>query len=304
MTAAPPVWERNRLQRDIGLARDLFRRERVEEPLQQYLAFYDANRRGLEELLGLTADLSELHSLASEVLSDATTLHLARYLASPPISVDDLTVLADTSLAPTVMRNDPEAALCVVETILLALDRERFPWVPERRSPTATERNSAIVATSAMRAFRQVETARRRIVKKSQEDAVKGFLETDCGFSAAPTRSIENISKAPPPGHYCGETLVGSRRADVPVRLWDGRLMPIECKVSNSETNSYKRINNDAAIKASVWRDELGSANCVPAAVLSGVFGIANLEYAQHRRLTLFWAHSLHTMRAFVEATR
>ena len=53
--------------------------------------------------------------------------------------------------------------------------------------------------------------------------------------------------------------MVGSRRSDVPIRLWDGRLMPTECKVSNSSTNSYKRINNDAAVKAVVWRQEFGA---------------------------------------------
>ncbi len=80
--------------------------------------------------------------------------------------------------------------------------------------------------------------------------------------------------------------------------------MPIECKVSNSELNSIKRLTNDAGVKARVWIDDLGRNNVVPAAVLSGVFGLRHLIEAQERGLTLFWAHSLDQLLAFVSSTR
>jgi hypothetical protein len=68
--------------------------------------------------------------------------------------------------------------------------------------------------------------------------------------------------------------------------------MPLECKVTNSSTNSIKRLNNDAAVKADIWLKEFGTAQTVPAAMLSGVFKLHNLVDAQ-RHLTLFWAHDL-----------
>lgn len=80
--------------------------------------------------------------------------------------------------------------------------------------------------------------------------------------------------------------------------------MPLECKVSNSSTYSVKRLNNDAAVKAVTWIQEFGRANVVPAAVLSGVFKVHNLTSAQADGLTLFWAHDLGAMMAFVESTR
>jgi hypothetical protein len=64
-------------------------------------------------------------------------------------------------------------------------------------------------------------------------------------------------------------------------------------KVSNSYTNSIKRLNNDTAVKAEVWRHDFGDMNVIPAAVLSGVYKLHNLEDAQRRGLTLLWAHSL-----------
>lgn len=86
--------------------------------------------------------------------------------------------------------------------------------------------------------------------------------------------------------------------------MYDGRLMPIECKVSNSSTNSIKRLNNDAAVKAETWIDEFGRLQVTPAAVLSGVYKVRNLEQAQERGLTIFWAHSLDALVEFVLATQ
>ncbi len=299
----PARWDGDRLEADRAVAVLAFRQERFGEPLERYVEYYRAAREAMERLLELTDDLRRLTERAVEVIVDPEMMHSARYLASPPISVDDLVVLADTTVAPTVVRAEPERATRLIEQIVLGFDRERFPWVAEGRGPTAAERETAVVAAAAMRAFRQVETWRRNQGKQKQEDHVRQFLVAECGLSEMPPRTISNLHKAPDPGRFCAESLVGTRRADIPVRLWDGRIMPIECKVSNSGTNSYKRINNDAAVKAVVWNAELGSANCVPAAVLSGVFVLANLEYAQAKGLTLYWAHDLAPLKAFIDST-
>lgn len=87
------------------------------------------------------------------------------------------------------------------------------------------------------------------------------------------------------------------------IRLHDTRLMPIECKVSNSGTNSIKRLNNDAAVKAEYWLKAFGAEQIVPAALLSGVFKLRNLEQSQRRGLALFWSHDLDKLGAFIEST-
>ena len=86
--------------------------------------------------------------------------------------------------------------------------------------------------------------------------------------------------------------------------LWDRRIMPIECKVSNSSTNSVKRLNNDAAVKATIWNHDFGTLNVVPVAVLGGVFNLNNLLQAQERGLTIFWAHRLIDLTNWIESTR
>ncbi len=79
---------------------------------------------------------------------------------------------------------------------------------------------------------------------------------------------------------------------------------PLERKVSNSATNSVKRLNNDAAVQAEVWRHDFGNQQVVPAAVLGGVYKLRNLENAQERGLTLFWAHDLQPMLDWIHQTR
>ena len=304
MPAQPPRWDERRLEADRQLAIEQFRDERMGESLGAYLENFARYRDAIERLLGATDDLAALAGEASTVLADEDLLYASRYLTGPPASADDLKILADVRLTPAGIRSDPDGARRVVETILRGLDSERFAWVRENRAPSAEERRIAVVATAALIASQRVRTGRATDAPRRQEALVKSRL-ADAGFAEEEPRPIPTVFAAPAVGRFTGECVVGaSRKADIVVRLWDGRIMPIECKVSNSELNSIKRLTNDALVKAQVWIEDLGRNNVVPAAVLSGVFGLRHLGEAQERGLTLFWAHSLDELLAFVEETR
>jgi hypothetical protein len=299
----PPLWSDAELELDRRVSITKFREERLQEPLEQYLETFDTYRGAVEELLEATVDLTMLPSASLVVLTDPALLEALRYLAGPPISKDDLKILADASLAPSRLKADPEMAQRVIETILLALDRRRFPWVAEGREPEEAERESAALASAALMASQRLSTSRRSESKEVQEQAVVDALRS-VDFRKVPTRTIATLSDAPANGEFCRETLFGRRKADFVVGLWDGRKMAVECKVSNSSTNSVKRLNNDAAAKATVWIGEFGTAQTVPAAVISGVYKAHNLKDAQSAGLTLFWAYKLDAMLDWIESTR
>ena len=145
--------------------------------------------------------------------------------------------------------SSPELAQRLIETVLLGIDRERFPWLHEEREPTDEERRAAILASAAMLASRRVEIDRRNEGKTNQENRVEEAL-LGRQFIKVQTRTVNTSAEAPTGGRFCRESVLAGRKADVLVGLWDTRLMPIECKVSNSATNSIKRLNNDAAVKA------------------------------------------------------
>jgi hypothetical protein len=182
------------------------------------------------------------------------------------------------------------------------IDRRRFPWFSAALEPTEPERSAAILASAALIATQKTMTLRRNEGKSAQEAQVAASLDA-IGFKRVPTRAAKTLVDVPSAGEFCGESLFGGDKADFLVGLYDRRCMPIECKVSNSSTNSIKRLNKDAAIKAVRWRDEQGSRNIVPVAVLSGVFKLKNLEDAQKKGLTLFWAHRLEQLTDWIRIT-
>jgi len=298
-----PHWSDDELEVDRRVAITCFRDERVQEPLEQYLDAFDSYRGAVEDLLETSVDLTQLSENTLAVLTDPALLEALRYIAGPPISEDDLKTLADASLAPSRLKNDRGMASRVVETVLIALDRRRFPWIVEGRDPEPAERDAAALASAALMATQRLSTTRRTLGKNTQEEAVSGAL-TATGFTLVPTRRIATLEDAPKDGEFCRESLFGTRKADLIIGLWDGRKMALECKVSNSSTNSVKRLNNDAAAKAQVWLAEFGRLQTVPAAMLSGVFKRHNLAAAQKDGLCLFWAHKLDVFTDWIDATR
>lgn len=301
---SPPSWTDQELHEQSVIATRLFREQRMREPLEAYLDHFDERRTVVENLIEATVDLSQVVDVAGGLLADPEMLEAIRYLAGPPISADDLKVVSEvTSLAPGRLARNPDEARKAVETILLGLDRRRFPWVSEAREPSEMEREAAITATAALIAARRVMTARAHEGKEAQELAVAARLLED-GFEQVEPRAISTLREAPGAGQFCRESMFGTRKADLVVGLWDGRVMPIECKVSNSSTNSIKRLNNDAAVKARSWLDEFGRLQVVPSAALSGVFKLRNLSAAQADGLVIWWAHDLYAMSDWIARIR
>lgn len=305
MPVDPPRWTSDQLEADLETAISAFRTERMQEPLEQYLEAFDEYRGAVEDVLEATVDLTQIDAAAVHVLTDPALLEAVRYLAGPPISADDLKTVAEVeSLSAGRLRSDPETARRVIDTVLLALDRRRFPWVAEDRDPDEAEREAAALASAALMASGRVQTNRRNVAKDLQEQAVADRLIAE-GFEQVPTpRAVPTLADAPLPGQFCRETLFGTRKADLLIGLWDNRKMPLECKVSNSATNSIKRLNNDAAVKAVRWLNEFGTLSVVPAAMLSGVYKLAHLVTAQTAGLTLFWANDLDPFAEWIESTK
>ncbi len=168
-----PPWSTDQLEADRQVALGRFREERMREPLEDYLEAFDRYRSVVEDLLEMTVDLSIIGDVAVEVLSEPSLLDAVRYLAGPPISRDDLQVLTEASLSPGQIRRDPLLARKIVDTVLLGLDRNRFPWVTENREPTDVERSAAAMASAVLIASSRVMTNRRTESNVAQEAAVR-----------------------------------------------------------------------------------------------------------------------------------
>lgn len=301
----PPRWTADELLASAQIAAGNFRSERL-SPSVAWGSHYTDARSKFEALFAQLGDLDPQY-FTDTTLAGAYREQMGealRYLAGPPISDDDLKVIADVrSLAPNVLSRNHTDVRKVFDVIECVMDEKRFPWVAAARAPTHEEKSAALLASSVLLAAQRMATERRNDGKSEQEGRVRDYLRT-LGFVEVPTTPITTIVKGPGPGEFCAECKLGDRKADVVVRLYDTRLMPIECKVSNSSTNSVKRLNNDAAVKAAYWIHQFGSQQVVPAAMLSGVFNKLNLVQAQERGLSIFWAHDLERLGAFITTTR
>ena len=106
-----------------------------------------------------------------------------------------------------------------------------------------------------------------------------------------------------PAGHFTlGEVSAAGTKADVAVCLRNGLVLLIECKVSNSGTNSIKRLNHEVGDKIGKWRDLFGRQACT-VAVLAGVYNLVNLEAAQDAGISIFFQYDLGPLREFIEAS-
>jgi hypothetical protein len=297
-------WTTQQLVNDATAAIGIFRSQRLDEPRERYAEYFDkfSSLVGelIDELPALLADPVN-PGLVAQFVRDRDRNKAFRYLTAPPISKDDLETLADTTTAPSVLANDKEAAARVRDVVKAVLDPHRFVWIADGRGPTAEERKRAIIATSILAAAKDVEMNRRSISKETQEKAVKDLLGS-LGMKEVPAREIPSLSSgsAPAPGEYCGESRVAGTRADVIARLRNGDIMLIECKVSNSTVNSYKRIVHDTGGKSAHWYSALGKASTIPCAVLGGVFAPQNLEHVQKADVYLFWQHRLQDLADYV----
>lgn len=87
-------------------------------------------------------------------------------------------------------------------------------------------------------------------------------------------------------------------------RLFDGRLLAVECKASNSEVNGYKRLNKEVVVDAGDWYRNFGQSNIVVAAALRGVFKPSNVSSAQRQGVYLFWWHRMSALNEFLSKAR
>ena len=305
MTSRAPEFTESDFLRDIEISAQNFRAERL-APSNAWKAHYEVARQKFQKLFKEFNDL-QFQTLDEKNLAAAFKGKLSdkiRYLSGPPISEDDLKILAEVdSLAPGVLVKDAGALRKVFGIIERVIDPYRFPWVVKNRKPTRNEKSAALMASAVLFAAQSLATERRMSGKSAQESLVKKYLSS-IGFTEVKPEIIKTLVKGPKEAQFCGECLLGERKADIVVRLYDTRLLAIECKVSNSVLNSVKRINNDAAAKAKYWLDAFGRNQVVPAAAIAGVFKMENLKQAQAQGLDIYWSHDLDRLGSFINSTR
>lgn len=298
-TNTPPLWDDAALQRQAQTALDDFVNRRLAEPSSRYSQHLRERRRALQALFRQLASFDPQNpdvEIARRVLTDPHLEAALRYVAGPPVSKDDLGVLATRGrerVGSAAIRTNPTLAGEMLALICRLADSERFPWVARGRAPKAHEIKRAVRATTALHAAQAMQTERRAYGKEVERLLRERLMVLGYEQMRKPNRGrITAPMHMPRAKSFYGECSVQGRRADLLIGLSDGRAVAVEAKDSSSVVNSVKRVLNDTAAKARHWRERFGET-LVPVALLSGVFGIDSLKSAQASGLYLVWSHDL-----------
>lgn len=294
--APPPTWSTDELREAKEAAEREFVDRRMGEGVEQFAALERRQHELLRGLFKRTRDLLDLDG--DTIRHDPGIWGVLRYLCSPPVSEEDLWTLVGQKFK----RVPDDRADDVARVIRQLLDPKRFRWVERGVRPHPAAREVALSATASLLALERLRTIRRSRAR-AQEAAVAATLLA-AGLRRTETHKeiqfVDDLDR----GTFDREQKIAGLKCDVPVRLQDGRLLAIECKISNGPKNSWKRLKTEVGNKAGTWRNAFGG-QVVTAAVIAGVYDLSCLEAAQnHAGVTIFWEHGLGELRELVEAAQ
>lgn len=251
-------------------------------------------RRVLAATLRATNYLFEVEEALRE--SGSHTLAL-RHLLAPPISQDQFKLIclewSKTSEKTGRGLNEFQAA-AVADTFNRWRDRYLTRWLDAGRRPTTAEVREVLLALSPLIANQSMATARRNRLAAKQEQAVIDLLESK-GWTRLPSSLIDTRA-AVPEKHFMHKTRFATattapQEVDIACGLGRTVVLAMECKVTNDETNSVKRIN-DVLKKAEAWKTHWGSF-VVTAALLEGVIKPSDVQRLVDADVRVFWSHEL-----------
>ena len=220
-----------------------------------------------------------------------------RHLMAPPISQDQFKIICkpwpkDTEKTGAGLSRDK--AETVSADFLSWLAPRLAPWLPSNRRPSRREIYSLLMTIAPLIADKRVATARRNRLARVQEVSVIEKLQTQ-GWQLLPTRTIDQQGALQPRQFMhkarFASGISGRAEVDIALGLTDGVVLAMECKVTNDETNSVKRIN-DVLKKAEAWRSHWGNF-VQPAALLEGVIKLGDVKRLLDGNVQVFWSHRL-----------
>lgn len=229
-----------------------------------------------------------------------------RHLLAPPVSQDQFSLLCTgwtKAYEKPGRKLSPANAKLASDVVLRWLHKAAAPWLPSGRSPTRAELRNTLNRASFLIAAQRVQTIQRGRLSSLQEGAVVSLLEK-IGWQRRPSKLIDTRA-AVDPKTFMHKTRFATKtttpqEVDIACGLKGTLVAAIECKVTNDETNSVKRIN-DVLKKASAWHDHWGSF-VETVAILQGVIAPKDVDRLTDARVHVFWSHDLESFEQWISA--
>lgn len=277
-------------------------RNAVSDALDWRQALWEARR----EIVGFLRASDFLGDVASALMRSGHHSRPMRHFLAPPVSQDQFKLICPNwskSSEKTGTGLTKEKA-CAAEAVFLERrSRHLTSWIDRNRPPRVAELSSAIGAIAPLMANQEVSTARRGRLSADQEKSVlelltaKGWVRLQSSLVSQggqlPARSFMHKTKfASGPNE--------SKEVDVACGLGRTVVLALECKVTNDETNSVKRID-DVLNKSNAWKIKWGSF-VKPAALLQGIIKESDVKRLLSGGVEVFWSHRLDLFENWIDA--
>jgi hypothetical protein len=246
------------------------------------------------------------YDIEGAMVANGGHMLVLRHLIAPPVSQDQFKLRCPAWPKSSEKNENPitiaDASL-VVASFDLWRDRRLTRWLDRKRNPTHSELRDILLAVSPLIAAQRIATLRRNRHASKQEQSVIDLLVRR-GWIRLPSLLIDRRA-AVPRKHFMHKTRfatasVAPQEVDIACGLKDTLVVAIECKVSNDETNSIKRIN-DVIKKAEAWRTHWGNF-VMTAAILQGVIASKDVARLIDQNIHVFWSHDLPTFEKWINA--
>lgn len=263
--------------------------------LRWHTVLDDVARDFANQLRGALDDDGEL---TATIASSGGITELLRQLTAPPLSQDQFALLC-----PEYSKNAEKKARPVSPEKAQAVAAAFRRWLdPRILEGVAADRVIDVAAGPLYILARQkFETDRRIQAARAQEQGVIELLD-ELGFERTSSREIDQPWTVGERRYMHKTTFRGAAKStaevDIAVGMSSGRLLAIECKVSNDATNSIKRVN-DVLKKREAWEQGYGRV-LTTGAVLSGVIAGKDVARLSASGVYVFFSHDLESLRHFL----
>lgn len=268
--------------------------QKAEEAIADWRFAVRAARRCAADALRASDYLRDISRALQE---DGRHLLVFRQVLAPPVSQDQFKLICnDYTKGP---ENDGKpysihAANEIAGIISERLDKGAAGWHSRGELPGRRELETFLRIAATLIGAQKISTARRKRLAFDQEYAVVSML-SEAGWTKLKSSLIDRRA-AVPARHFMHKTRFATattrpQEVDIACGLNDSYVVAMECKVTNDETNSVKRIN-DVLKKATAWKDHWGSF-VVTAALLQGVIAPKDVQRLADAGIHVYWSHNL-----------
>lgn len=265
----------------------------------------DAHTVARRQVIAALRATRYLYDVPAGLVESGQHLTVLRHLMAPPISQDQFALLCVdyTKRAEVTGRGiSPAAAAAVTDEFLRGRDRVLTRWLDRKRKPSSTQVKNLLRGVVPLLSVQNTATVRRGRMSVEQEGAVVALL-TARGWGRQSMALISELTDVKPQ-HFLHKTRFATKtrpqEVDIACGLPKTVVLAMECKVTNDETNSVKRVN-DVLKKATAWQDHWGSF-VKTAALLQGVIAFKDVERLLDGNVEVFWSHDLSTFEAWLES--